>query len=127
MEVIYLLHVDAVACAAEYQACSHCLCEASSLRKPAISRRQGCRSDVAHLRRYFFLLLSGEVDEVVIFCTDQQWNGCLVEPSTLAVPFFDGIEGALSGQIKHEEYGDCVVANQGEHVDEFTLASKIPD
>ena len=64
---------------------------------------------------------------MVIFCTDQQRNGSLVEPSTLAVPFFDGIEGALSGQVKHEEDGDCVVADQGEHVDEFALASEIPD
>jgi hypothetical protein len=28
---IYLLHVDAVACAAEDKTCSHCFCEAAGL------------------------------------------------------------------------------------------------
>ena len=34
---LYLLHVDTVACAAEDQTCSHCFCEASSLRTWVIS------------------------------------------------------------------------------------------
>ena len=68
---------------------------------------------LAYLCRYLFLLLSGEVDKVVILCADQERNGRLVETSTLAVPFFDRVEGALSGQVKHEEYGNGIVADEG--------------
>ena len=81
----------------------------------------------AYLCRYFFLLFAREIDKVVVFCADQERNGCLVETSPLAIPFFDGIECALPGQVEHEEYGDSIVANQGEHINEFALAAEIPD
>ena len=64
---------------------------------------------------------------MVVLGADQERNGSLVETSALAVPFLDRIERALSGQVKHEEYGNGIVADEGEHVDEFALASKIPD
>lgn len=48
---------------------------------------------------------------MIILCANQERNGCLVETSPLAVPFFDGIESALSGQVKHEQYGNGVVAD----------------
>ena len=48
---------------------------------------------------------------MVIFCANQERDGCLVETSTLAVPFLDRIEGALTGQVKHEEYGNGIVAD----------------
>ena len=64
---------------------------------------------------------------MVVLCADEERNSRLVETSTLAVPLLDGIEGALSGQVEHEEYGNGVVADEGKHVDEFALASEIPD
>ena len=48
---------------------------------------------------------------MVILGANQERNGCLIETSTLAVPFLDRIESALSGQVKHEEYGNGVVAD----------------
>ena len=72
---------------------------------------QGLGVTRAYLCRYFFLLLSGEIDEVVVLCAYEERNSRLVETSTLAIPLLDGIEGALSGQVEHEEYGNGVVAD----------------
>ena len=64
---------------------------------------------------------------MVVLRADQERDGGFVEASPLAVPFLDGIEGALSGQVEHEEDGDGVVADEGQHVDEFALPAEIPD
>lgn len=80
-----------------------------------------------NLVRDLLLLLAGKVDEVVVFGADQERDGGLVEASPLPVPFLNGIECALAGQVEHEEYGDSVVADQGQHVDELALASQVPD
>ncbi len=50
---------------------------------------------------------------MVILCADQERNGRLIETSTLAVPFLDRIECALSGEVKHEEYSNGIVADEG--------------
>ena len=82
---------------------------------------------MVYLCGYLFLLLSREIDKVVVLCADQEGYGGLVKAPTLAVPFLDGVECALPGQVEHEEDGDGVVADEGEHVDEFALTPKIPD
>ena len=75
----------------------------------------------------FFLLFLGEIDEVVIFRSYQERDGGLVEAAALTVPFLDGVECRFAGQVKHEEDGDGVVADQWQHVDEFALSTQIPD
>ena len=104
-----LLHIDTVRRAAEDQACLHCFGESL-----------GLRADL-------FLLLLGEVDKVIVFGANKEWYCSLVEASTLTVPFLDRVECALSREVEHEENCDSIVADQREHVDEFTLSTKIPD
>lgn len=64
---------------------------------------------------------------MVVLRTDEERNSRFVEATALPVPFLDGIQCAFAGKIKHEQYGHCVIANKGEHVDEFSLAAEIPD
>ena len=85
-----------------------------SLRKPS--------SLIADL----LLIFSGEVHEVVVFRADQERDSCLVETSPLSIPFFDTVECGFAGQVEHEEDGDGVVTDEGEHVDELALAAEIP-
>ena len=105
----YLLHVDTVAGAAEDETGFHGLGESLCLI------------------RDFLLLLSRKVDKVVVLCADQEGYRGLVKASSLAVPFLDGVEGALAGQIEHEQDGDGVVADERQHVDKLALATEIPD
>lgn len=88
-----LLYVDAVASAAEYQTGFHGLCEAL-----------GLQADL-------FLLFAWKVDKVVVFGTDEEWDGGLVEATALAVPLLDRVECALAGEIEHEENSDGVVTD----------------
>ena len=74
-----------------------------------------------------FLLFPWKVDKVIVLCADQERDGGLVEATALPVPFLDGVQGALPRQVEHEEYGNSVVADQGEHVDKLALAAEIPD
>ena len=62
---------------------------------------------------------------MVVLCADQEWDGGLVEASSLPVPLLDGVESALPRQVKHEEYRNGVIADQRQHVDELALASQI--
>lgn len=64
---------------------------------------------------------------MIVLCADQEWYGGLVKASSLAIPFLDRVQGALAGEVEHEEDGHGVVADKGKHVDELALASKIPD
>lgn len=109
MEVIYLLNVDTMASTTEDQARFHCL------------RKTLC------LEGNFLLILAREVDKVIILGTNQERNGSLVETTALAIPFFDRIERALACQIKHEQNGNSVIADQWQHIDEFALTTQIPD
>lgn len=77
--------------------------------------------------RYLLLLFAREVDKVVVFCADQEWDGSLVEAASLSVPLLDGVQCAFSCQVEHEEYCNSIVADQGQHVDKFTLTTQIPD
>jgi hypothetical protein len=47
----------------------------------------------------------------------------LVKPPSLSVPLFDTIQGRLACQVKHEQDGHCVVRDEREHGDEFSLAA----
>jgi len=51
----------------------------------------------------------------------------LVEAPRLAVPLLYRVERALARQVKHEEDGDGVVADERQHRDELALAAEIPD
>jgi hypothetical protein len=82
---------------------------------------------VTYLIRNLLLLFAWKVDKVVVLCADEEGNGRLVEAAPLAIPLLDGVEGALARQIKHEEDGDGVVADEGQHVDKLALAAEIPD
>lgn len=104
-----LLHVDAVAGAAEYQTCLHRLGKAFGLE------------------RDFFLVLAREVDEMVVLGTNKERNGCFVETPALAIPFLDGVQSAFAGEIKHKEDRNGVIADEWQHIDELALATKIPD
>lgn len=64
---------------------------------------------------------------MVVLCADEEGDGGLVEASPLPVPLLDGVEGALAGQVEHEEDGDGVVADERQHVDKLALASEVPD
>lgn len=64
---------------------------------------------------------------MIILRSHQKRNRRLVETPSLAIPLLDGIEGALAGEVEHEEDGDGVVADEREHVYEFALAAEVPD
>lgn len=49
---------------------------------------------------------------MVVLCADEEGNGSFVEAAPLSVPFLDGIKGALSGQVEHEQYGNSIIAHQ---------------
>lgn len=83
-EMTDLLHIDAVTSAAEDQAGLHRLCESFGLEGDLL------------------LVFAREIDKVIILGSNKEWDGCLVEAPTLAVPFFDGVQSALSGEIEHE-------------------------
>lgn len=105
----YLLHIDAMAGTGKDQRCLHRFGEAFRLHAD------------------LFLFFTWEVDEMVVLGADEERDGSLVEATPLAVPFLDGIEGRFAGEIKHEEDGDSIVADQRQHVDELPLAAEIPD
>lgn len=98
-----------MACTAEDQTRLH------GLRKPL-----GLLADL-------LLLFAREIDEMVVLCANEERDGGLVEAAALSVPLFDAVEGGFAGQVEHEEDGDGVVANEGEHVDEFALPAQVPD
>lgn len=81
----------------------------------------------AYLVAYLLLIFSGEIDKMIIFCADQERYGGLVETSSLPVPFLDAVEGGFAGEVEHEQNGHGVVADQWQHVDEFTLATQVPN
>ena len=95
--------------AAKYEACPHSL------------GKSPC------LVRNLLLFFSREIDKMVVLCPDEERDGGLVEAPTLPVPLFDRVERALPRQVKHEENGHGVVANQGQHVDKLTLAAEVPN
>lgn len=75
----------------------------------------------------FLLIFLGKADEMVIFRTYEKWNSSLVESSSLSIPLLDTVQRTLPCQVKHEQYRDRIIADQGQHVDEFPLSTKIPD
>lgn len=82
---------------------------------------------IPYLDRNLFLFLAREVDEMVILRADQKGDSSLVESSALAIPFLDRVQGTLPGEIKHEQNGNCIVADKRKHVDKFPLPTKVPD
>ena len=64
---------------------------------------------------------------MIILCANQEWNSRLIESPALPIPFLDTIECGFPCQVEHEEDSDCVVADEGQHVDEFSLAAQVPD
>lgn len=63
---------------------------------------------------------------MVVLCADEEWNCSLVEAASLTVPFLDTVESRLACEIEHKEDGHSVIADEGQHVDEFSLAAQIP-
>lgn len=63
---------------------------------------------------------------MVVLCANQEGDCRLVETAALPVPLLDAVQGALSCEVEHEEDGDCVVADEGQHIDKLALASEIP-
>jgi len=47
----------------------------------------------------------------------------LVKPPSLPVPLFDTVQRRLACQVEHEQDGHCVVGDEREHGDEFSLAA----
>ena len=64
---------------------------------------------------------------MVILGADQERNSCLVESTALPVPFLDGIQCALAGEVKHKQNRNGVIAHKRKHIDEFALTAQIPD
>jgi hypothetical protein len=122
----YLLNVDAVTGTAKDEASLHCLGKPFGLRELV---RLGWSQNHwdTHLIGNLFLLLDRKIDEMVVFGTNQEGNSRLVETSSLAIPFFDRIKRALPSQVEHEEDSYSIVADERKHVDEFALATQIPD
>ena len=79
------------------------------------------------LQTNLLLLLPWEIHKMIVLRAHQKRYRGLIEPATLAVPFFDAIEGGFSCKVEHEEDGDGVVADEGQHVDEFALPAQVPD
>lgn len=75
----------------------------------------------------FLLILDWKIDKVVVLCADQNGNCRLVETATLSIPLLDAVESALAREVKHEEDGDGIIANQREHIDKLALTAKVPD
>ena len=84
-------------------------------------------SELTYLNGNLLLVLAREIHKMVVLGADQERNGCFVKPTALAVPLLDGVESALAREIKHEEDGHGVVADKWQHVDEFALASQVPN
>lgn len=74
-----------------------------------------------------FLVFAREVHEMIVFRSDEQGDRRFVEPTPLSVPLFDRIKRALPREVEHEKYSNCVIANEGQHVDELSLAAEVPD
>jgi hypothetical protein len=83
-------------------------------------------NECTHLSTDLFLIFSREVDEMIVLCANQEGNRSLVEAATLSVPLFDAVESRLPGQVEHEEDRDRIIADQWQHVDEFSLPTQIP-
>lgn len=64
---------------------------------------------------------------MVVLGPHQDWNCRFIEPSALTIPFLDTVQGALTSKVEHKEDSDGVIANQGEHVDEFALTTQVPN
>jgi len=69
----HLLNIDAVTRAAEDKTCTH-----------SLSETPGLLADL-------LLVLFGKVDKMIVFRTDQKWDGSFVEASALPVPLFDTV------------------------------------
>ena len=107
--LVYLLHVNAVTCTAENETGFHCPGETLglySVRESVLPVKTS-----TYLIRDLLLLLPWKVDKVVVLCSYQERDSSLVEASSLPVPFLNGVECALAGQVEHEEYGNSVVAD----------------
>lgn len=63
---------------------------------------------------------------MIVLGANKNRNRSFVEPPSLAVPLLDAIECAFPRQIEHEQDSYRIVANKWQHVDEFSLAAKIP-
>ena len=63
---------------------------------------------------------------MIILGPDQERYGRLIETPSLPIPLLNRVEGALPGQIEHEKDSHGVIADKGQHVDEFSLSAKIP-
>ena len=85
------------------------------------------KDGIPYLCADLLLILSGEVDEMIIFGANQERNGGFVEASSLPIPLFDAVECTLPCEIEHEENCNSIIADQRKHVDKFSLATQIPD
>jgi hypothetical protein len=63
---------------------------------------------------------------VIVFRANQERYRSLVKSSALSVPLFNTVQRRLACEIEHEEDGHGIVANEGKHVDEFSLPAKVP-
>lgn len=105
-----LLHIDAVACAAEDQAGAHGFGKSSGL--PCCQHCCHCtKRGKVYLIAYLLLIFSGEIDKMVIFRANQERNCRLVEAPSLPVPFFDTVQGGFTCEVEHEEDGNGVVTD----------------
>lgn len=57
------------------------------------------------------MVLPWEVDEMVVFRSNEERNSCLIETSSLPIPLLDRIKGALAGEVEHEEDGNSVITD----------------
>jgi len=64
------------------------------------------------LLRDFRLLVVLHVREIVVLGADQERRGSFIQQSRLLVPILDGRQRRLAREIKHEEKGHGVVADE---------------
>ena len=50
---------------------------------------------------------------MIIFSSNEERYGSLVESSPLSIPLFDGIKCTFPGEVEHEQDGHCVIADKG--------------
>jgi len=88
------VNVDRMRSGAENEGSLHGLCESKSLL------------------RDFRLLVVLHVREIVVLGADQERRGSFIQQSRLLVPILDGRQRRLAREIKHEEKGQGVVADE---------------
>lgn len=74
-----------------------------------------------------FLLLGRQRRVNIILSANKQGMSGTIQPTRLAIPLFDAGQRRLPRKVEYKQYSSCVVAHEGQHAQEFMMASQIPN